>query len=507
MSDVQQEEKESGLSRRDKLSALIDLGINPWPARFDRSQTIGQILTDWFSGAEPSADTLRTAGRLLGRRTMGAAVFLEISDDSGKIQVYANNKTLNEQEYAVLGLLDIGDIIGISGEAFLTKTGEKTIRAKSLSLLSKGLSPIPVVKEKEGQVFDAFADIETRYRKRYLDLIVNPSVKQDFRARSLIVREIRNYFHEQGFMEVETPMMQAIASGAAARPFKTHHNTLDIDLYLRIAPELYLKRLIVGGYERVFELNRNFRNEGISPRHNPEFTMLEAYQAYADFETMMVHVENIFARIADMIFGCRQFMYGDHAISVEGPWPRVRYLDSIRDKSGIDFTHFLSEANPSVDAAKELAKKAGVDVSKANTFWEVVDEIFSQKVEPTLVEPVFITHFPKAISPLAKTDEKEPLFAERFEPYVTGREMGNAFSELNDPEEQLRRFEEQLAQEKAGAAETIPLDADFIEALRVGMPPTGGLGLGIDRMVMLFTNSPSIKDVILFPLLRPQENP
>lgn len=505
MQENRAEETDLEQHRRVKLDELRARGIEPYPNRFSRTHTIPEIFEKFFSENEPVEGIATTAGRLVARRQMGQAYFLHIQDENGKIQVYANNKTLSEEDYFVLSHLDIGDIIGISGEPFVTKTGEKSVRAKELKILTKALSPIPVVKEKDGQTFDAFADVETRYRKRYLDLIVNPSVRADFRTRSLMLSIIRNFFQERGFMEVETPMMQSIASGAAAKPFITHHNTLGIDLYLRIAPELFLKRLLVGGFEKVFEVNRNFRNEGISPKHNPEFTMLETYQAYADYSDMMVLVEDLFALLADELYGCRQFMYGEHAISLEKPWPRVRYLDAIKDKSGIDFSPFLTEENPSFEKAKEMAKSAGVDVGKTHTIWEIVDEVFSQKVEPTLIQPVFITHFPKAISPLAKSDPENPLFVERFEPYIVGREMGNAFSELNDPDEQYERFRQQLAEAELGAEETIALDQDYIEALKTGLPPAGGLGLGIDRMVMLFTNNPTIKDVIFFPLLKPKE--
>jgi lysyl-tRNA synthetase class 2 len=319
------------------------------------------------------------------------------------------------------------------------------------------------------------------------------------------LREIRDLLHQRGFMEVETPMMQAIASGAAARPFTTHHNALDIDLYMRIAPELYLKRLIVGGYEKVFEMNRNFRNEGISTKHNPEFTMIEIYQAYADYNTMMQLTEDIFENLAVKLIGSTDLPYGDATISLKKPWKRVAYLESIKEATGLDFEKFLGDENPSAAEAKKMATSIGLRAESLHTFWEVVDLVFSEKVEPFLIQPTIVMHYPKAISPLAKSIPGNPHLVERFEPYITGREMGNAFSELNDPLEQDRRFSEQAAQKASGAEETMATDDDFVTALKVGMPPTGGLGIGIDRLVMLFANKASIKDVILFPLLRPNK--
>ncbi|HNJ65956.1 MAG TPA: lysine--tRNA ligase, partial [Turneriella sp.] len=347
------------------------------------------------------------------------------------------------------------------------------------------------------------SDIELRYRQRYIDLAVNADARSTFALRSAILREIRDFLHQRGFMEVETPMMQAIASGAAARPFTTHHNALDIDLFLRIAPELYLKRLIVGGYEKVFEMNRNFRNEGISTKHNPEFTMIEIYQAYADYNTMMELTEEIFETLALKLHGKTEIPYGTHTVSLKRPWKRVSYLDSIAEATGLDFNKFLGEENPSAAEAKKMAASIGLKAEALHTFWEVVDLVFSEKVEPNLIQPTIVMHYPKAISPLAKSIPGNPHLVERFEPYITGREMGNAFSELNDPHEQELRFREQARQKDSGAEETMATDDDFVTALKVGMPPTGGLGIGIDRLVMLFANKASIKDVILFPLLRP----
>ncbi|MCS6971536.1 MAG: lysine--tRNA ligase [Leptospiraceae bacterium] len=498
--------------RLQKLQAIRQRGIDPYPVRFAGKEDIAQLRIEHFgkdNDRTPPADAaaVTTAGRVVAIRDMGKAQFLELQDATGKIQIYASNKTLNEDEYFLLRQLDLGDIVGVTGRPFRTKTGEPTIEASRLVLLAKNLYPLPVVKEKEGEVFDSFSDTEQRYRQRYIDLAVNADTRATFRLRSKMVQEIREFLHRRGFIEVETPMMQAVASGAAARPFITHHNTLGMDLFLRIAPELYLKRLIVGGFEKVFELNRNFRNEGISTRHNPEFTMIEIYQAYADYHTMMELTEELFEHLALELLGKTDIPYGSHTIHLARPWQKVGYLESIRDFTGIDFTVFLSEEEPPLAEARKLASECGVDATHLNTFWEVVELVFSEKVEPQLIQPTMVMNYPKAVSPLAKAMPGNPHLVERFEPYIAGREMGNAFSELNDPFEQEERFREQLRQKEQGAEETMATDDDFITALKVGMPPTGGLGLGIDRMAMLFTNKSSIKDVILFPLLRPKQNP
>lgn len=494
--------------RRQKLAAIRAKGIDPYPVRFQGKQDLQAIRLQYF-GAEdeltPPEDAapVTTAGRIVAIRDMGKAQFMQIQDHSGRMQIYASNKTLSEEDYFILRQLDLGDIIGIFGKPFRTRTGEPTIQAERLSLLAKNLHPLPVVKEKDGEIYDGISDIELRYRQRYIDLAVNADARKTFTLRSMILREIRDFLHQRGFMEVETPMMQAIASGAAARPFITHHNALDIDLFLRIAPELYLKRLIVGGYEKVFEMNRNFRNEGISTKHNPEFTMIEIYQAYADYHTMMELTEEIFETLALKLYGKTEIPYGQHTVSLQRPWRRVSYLDSIAEATGLDFNKFLGEENPSAAEAKKMAASIGLKAEALHTFWEVVDLVFSEKIEPNLIQPTIVMHYPKAISPLAKAIPGNPHLVERFEPYIAGREMGNAFSELNDPDEQELRFREQARQKDSGAEETMATDDDFVTALKVGMPPTGGLGLGIDRLVMLFANKASIKDVILFPLLRP----
>lgn len=494
--------------RLSKLEALRAKGIDPYPVRFENKADISLIRTKHFGPANDLTPAegvapVTTGGRVVAIRDMGKAQFLQIQDQTGRMQIYAGNKTLNEQDYFVLKNLDLGDIIGVIGKPFRTKTGEASIHADSLTMLSKNLAPLPVVKEKDGETYDGISDIELRYRQRYIDLAVNQDARGTFALRSAILREIRDLLHARGFMEVETPMMQAIASGAAARPFTTHHNALDIDLFMRIAPELYLKRLIVGGYEKVFEMNRNFRNEGISTKHNPEFTMIEIYQAYADYNTMMELTQTIFETLAVKLLGSTEIPYGEHTISLKAPWKKIGYLESIQEATGLDFVKFLGEDNPSAAEAKKMAASIGLKAESLHTFWEVVDLVFSEKVEPNLIQPTIVMHYPKAISPLAKSIPGNPHLVERFEPYITGREMGNAFSELNDPLEQERRFLEQASQKASGAEETMETDTDFVTALKVGMPPTGGLGIGIDRLVMLFANKSSIKDVILFPLLRP----
>ncbi|MES0490542.1 MAG: lysine--tRNA ligase [Leptospirales bacterium] len=493
---------EAFVQREEKYHALVERGIDVYPNRYKPDSSVKEIIKTFFNEEEIKEGEVSIAGRVFGKRAMGKAGFLSLKDHSGKIQVYSNNKLLSENDHFVFEKIDIGDIIGIKGQPFRTKTGEESIRAKEVTMLAKNLFPIPVVKEKDGKRFDEFSDVEARYRRRYLDLLVNPEVKETFILRSRIISEIRKYFIDKDFMEVETPMMQSVASGAAARPFETFHNTLGMPLFLRIAPELYLKRLVAGGFDRVFELNRNFRNEGISIKHNPEFTMLEVYQAYADYSDMMEHTESLFSHLAETIIGSNKLQYGQHTIDLTTPWERKPYLDIIKEKSGLDFNPFLLESEPSVEKAKEMAGSIGLKVDKLHTFWEVVDEVFSEKAEPELIQPILITNFPKAMSPLAKNIPGNDHLVERFEPYICGREMGNAFTELNDPYDQLARFEEQGKMKDAGQEETIAFDEDFIDVLKVGLPPTGGLGIGIDRLVMLFTNAPSIRDVILFPLLR-----
>jgi len=475
-------------------------GINPYPLRFfpnSHSSTLIQSFQPEPEGAEKKS--FKLGGRLHGKRVMGKASFAHLKDKEGTIQLYATRDDLGEENYSLFKSLDLGDWIGVEGWLFQTQKGETTLHLTSVQLLAKCIRPLPVVKEKDGVIFDAFADVEQRYRMRYVDLVVNDSVRETFKMRSRIVSEIRKFLTNEGFLEVETPMMQSIAGGAAARPFVTHHNTLDMNLFLRIAPELYLKRLIVGGLDRVFELNRNFRNEGTSTKHNPEFTMMEAYMAFGDMEAMLKLTENMIVSVAESIGKGLKFAYGKEMIDITPPWKRVRYVDIINEYSGIDFSKITSLAE-----AKEKAKAVKVDADDSVSIWKVCDEVFSALVEPNLIQPIFITDFPKELSPLAKSREDDPRYVERFEPYVAGREIGNAFTELNDPFDQRERFEEQVKQREAGDDEAFMMDEDYIRALEFGLPPTGGLGIGIDRLVMLLTDSHSIRDTILFPLMRPE---
>ena len=490
-------------NRITKLQALQNRGIDPYPNSFVRRNTIASILQKNFSDHLVETEVV-TAGRVIHKRSMGKAGFVHIRDQSSQIQIYSNNKILSEQEYFIFQQLDIGDIIGVTAIPFYTKTKEPSLRVAKLVLLSKNLTTLPIVKEKEGVVYDAFKDTETRYRKRYIDLTVNPSVSNVFRTRSKIIQTIRNFLLKNDFLEVETPMLQSTASGASAKPFVTHHNTLKMSLYMRISPELALKRLIVGGFEKVFEVNRNFRNEGMSTNHNPEFTMLELYQAYADYNTMLHLTEDIFTHICQNVTKSDTIPYMEHKINIKKSWPCKKYFDVIQEETDLDFSSFAKQDNPDLEEAKEMvkSKSLSIDLENIHTFWEVVDAVFSNYVEGKLIQPIFITHYPKAISPLAKACQNEPYLVERFEPYIAGREMGNAFSELNDPIEQEKRFQMQKKLQQEGAKEIVEMDEDFLEALKVGMPPTGGLGLGIDRITMLFTNQPSIKDVILFPTMR-----
>ncbi|WCL51156.1 lysine--tRNA ligase [Leptospira sp. GIMC2001] len=494
------EDKESNELIQQRIQKVRDLesqGINPYPLRFFPNG-FSQNLIDTFK--DEDAETKKSylmAGRLHAKRVMGKASFGHLKDKQGLIQIYAARDDMGEDNYKIFKSLDLGDHIGIEGFLFRTQKGEITLHLTKVTLLAKCIRPLPTVKEKDGVIYDAFSDVEQRYRMRYVDLVVNDHVKKTFLTRSKIVQEIRNFLINEGFLEVETPMMQVIAGGAAAKPFITHHNTMDMDLFLRIAPELYLKRLIVGGMDRVFELNRNFRNEGISTKHNPEFTMLEVYMAYGDMETMLTLTEKMVIGVAEKIGIGTKFAYGKDQIDISAPWKRKKYVDIIKEYSGIDFSQITS-----VEEAKAKAKEVKVDSSKATSIWKVADDVFSELVEPNLIQPVFITDFPKEISPLAKSREDDPNYVERFEPYVAGREIGNAFSELNDPFDQKARFEDQVKQREAGDDEAFMMDEDYIRALEYGMPPTGGLGIGIDRLVMLFTNSQSIRDTILFPLMR-----
>lgn len=484
--------------RIQKINDLKTKGINPYPLRFFPNSNSKSLIAG-FDPNQMEKKSFKLGGRLHAKRVMGKASFAHLKDAEGLIQLYATRDDLGEENYSLFKSLDLGDWIGIEGWLFQTQKGETTLHLTSVQLLAKCIRPLPVVKEKDGVVYDAFSDVEQRYRMRYVDLVVNENVRETFKMRSRIISEIRKFLTNEGFLEVETPMMQPIAGGAAARPFVTHHNTLDMELFLRIAPELYLKRLIVGGMDRVFELNRNFRNEGISTKHNPEFTMMEAYMAFGDMETMLSLTERMIVSVAESIGKGLKFAYGKDQIDLSPPWKRVKYIDIIKDYSGIDFSKITD-----LQDAISQAKSKGVDSSDSVSIWKVCDDVFSSLVEPHLIQPIFITDFPKELSPLAKSREDDPKYVERFEPYVAGREIGNAFTELNDPFDQRERFEEQVKQREAGDDEAFMMDDDYIRALEYGLPPTGGLGIGIDRLVMLLTDSHSIRDTILFPLMRPE---
>ncbi|SMO80587.1 lysine--tRNA ligase [Melghirimyces algeriensis] len=482
--------------RRDKLETLRERGIAPFGHRFERTHTAQEILDafDALSKEEIEAKNQPAviAGRLVAKRKQGKASFAHLQDQSGKIQIYVRKDQVGEEAYETFTTADLGDWIGISGVVFKTNRGETSVKAKEVTFLSKSLRPLP-------EKFHGLKDVELRYRKRYLDLIMNPDVKDTFITRSRIIRSMRQYLDGQGFLEVETPTLHNIPGGAAARPFITHHNALDMDLYMRIAIELHLKRLIVGGIEKVYEIGRVYRNEGISTRHNPEFTMLELYQAFADFHDIMDLTENVITHIAQDVLGTDTITYGEHTIQLGKPWARKHIVDLVKEHTGVDFWQEMSD-----EQARQLAKEHGVELKPGMTFGHIVNEFFEQKVEEKLIQPTFVYGHPVAISPLAQKNEQDPRFTDRFELFIVGREHANAFTELNDPIDQRERFEAQVREKSQGNDEAHPMDEDFLEALEYGMPPTGGLGIGIDRLVMLLTNSPSIRDVLLFPTLRDQ---
>ena len=498
------EDKESDLlrQRRANFEELVRLGVDPYPRSFERTDTVDALVEAHGSknGEELDAApiTTRTAGRVLAIRAFGKANFLVISDGRARIQVYIRQDSLPERDFAIYKLLDFGDYIGVEGQLFRTKTNELTIKAAALEFLVKCFVPLP-------EKWHGLSDIETRYRQRYLDLIVNPDSRRVFEVRSRVLNSIRGFLNGRGYLEVETPMMQPIAGGALARPFVTHHNALDMQLYMRIAPELYLKRLSVGGIERVYEINRNFRNEGISTQHNPEFTMLEFYQAYSDYQELMVMTEEMLSAVARESIGTDQIRFGEHDISLAPPYRRVSLREGARlkasEKLGADVTD--ADLRDTATAAS-LAKKLGIETQKSWGAGKIATEIFERLNEHDLVQPTFVYDFPTEVSPLSKQRPDDPDTVERFELYIGGFEVANAFSELNDPAEQRRRFEGQLQDRDAGDDEAHAMDEDYIRALEYGLPPTAGEGVGIDRLVMLLTNSPSIRDVILFPLMRPR---
>ncbi|HWK47590.1 MAG TPA: lysine--tRNA ligase [Stellaceae bacterium] len=479
------------VARLEKLAALKARGINAYPYRFDRDAFAADLEQRHaeLAAGETTEQPVRVAGRIRAIRNSG--MFIDLVDVSGKIQVFGHKDYLGVEGVELLKLLDLGDIIGVTGIVRRTPRGELTINASAIEVLAKALLPLP-------EKYHGLADLETRYRQRYLDLIMNPESRDTLRKRSRIIATIRGFLTERGFLEVETPMLHTISGGAAARPFVTHHNALDMDLYLRIAPELHLKRLVVGGLaDSVFEINRNFRNEGISPRHNPEFTMLELYQAFADYTDMMQLAEDLIGAAARSVLGTTDITYGGKAIALGGPWPRRSMVELVKDATGVDFAAIGDAA-----AAREAAKRAGGKILGHENWGQAVETVFGERVEHTLIQPTHVTDLPRDISPLAKAHRHDPRLTERFETYMNGIEIANAFSELTDPQDQFDRFEAQVLARDKGDDEAHSMDIDYVTALEYGLPPTGGMGIGIDRLVMLLTDSPNIRDVIAFPTMR-----
>ncbi|HEY7058003.1 MAG TPA: lysine--tRNA ligase [Vicinamibacterales bacterium] len=489
--------------RRANFEELERLGVAPYPRAFDRTDTVQALVA---AHGDQSHDALeadhvqtRTAGRILAIRSFGKANFLAISDGAARIQIYVRKDSLSERDFALFKLLDFGDFVGVEGRLFRTKTNELTIWASRLEFLAKCFIPLP-------EKWHGLQDVEIRYRQRYLDLIVNPESRRVFEIRSRILASLRGFLNARGYLEVETPMMQPLAGGALARPFVTHHNTLDMDLFLRIAPELYLKRLVVGGLERVYEINRNFRNEGISTQHNPEFTMLEFYQAYSEYGELMTLTEQMIATAARETVGTERIRFGDHEISLAPPYRRLSLREGAREAAAARLgTPVSLDDLRSRDRAAALARTLGVEVLPSWQAGKITTEIFERLSEASLIQPTFVYDFPTEVSPLSKQRADDPDTVERFELYIGGFEVANAFSELNDPAEQRRRFEAQIAGRAAGDQEAHAMDEDYIRALEYGLPPTAGEGVGVDRLVMLLTDSPSIRDVILFPLMRRRE--
>ena len=497
---------EQELNRRQSLEELRKMGINPYPAaEYPVNAYSEEIRNNFDDNAAPR--TVCIAGRLMSRRVMGKASFAELQDSKGRIQVYITRDDIcpsdDKELYNVVfkKLLDLGDFIGVEGYVFRTQTGEISVHAQKLTFLSKSIRPLPVVKEKDGEVYDGFSDPELRYRQRYVDLIVNPDVKETFRKRSIIIKTLRDALDEAGYTEVETPILQPIAGGASARPFITHHNSLDIDLYLRIATELYLKRLIVGGFEGVYEIGKNFRNEGMDKNHNPEFTCMELYIQYKDYNWMMSFTESLLERICIAVNGSAETVIDGKTISFKAPYRRLPILEAIREKTGYD----LSGKNE--DEIRAICKELKMEIDETMGKGKLIDEIFGEFCEGTFIQPTFITDYPIEMSPLTKKHRDNPALTERFELMVNGKELANAYSELNDPIDQEERFQDQLRLSEKGDDEAMFIDQDFLRALQYGMPPTSGIGIGIDRLVMLMTGQSYIQEVLLFPTMRPEKNP
>jgi len=500
---------EQQIIRREKLKELSNLGIDAYPAELFPVNTSARFIKENYKGEENKSDfsDVCVAGRILSIRDMGKASFAVLQDATGKIQLYIRSDDISKDESKTLynivwkKLVDIGDIIGVKGFVFTTKTGETSIHVSELKILSKSLRPLPVVKEKDGETFDEVTDTEFRYRQRYADLIVNPQVKEIFIKRTKMINAMRDFLNERGALEVDTPVLQNIPGGAAARPFKTHHNALDIPFYLRIANELYLKRLIVGGFEWVYEFSRNFRNEGMDRTHNPEFTVLEFYVAYKDYLWMMETTEQLLEKTAFAVNGTSKVISGDKEIDFKAPYKRISMYDAIKEFTGIDIT------DKDENGLREVCQLLGIHADKTMGKGKLVDEIFSEKCESHFVQPTFIIDYPVEMSPLTKKHRSKPGLVERFELIVNGKEIANAYTELNDPLEQKERFEEQSKLMERGDDEAMFIDYDFLRALEYGMPPTSGIGFGIDRIVMLLTNQSSIQDVLLFPQMRPEKGP
>ncbi|MBR1793380.1 MAG: lysine--tRNA ligase [Bacteroidales bacterium] len=491
--------------RRNSLQELKNLGINPYPAALYEVNAKSSDILEQFPKDNTLFQNVSIDGRIMSRRIMGAASFVELQDSYGRIQLYIKRDEICPGEDKTMyntvfkRLLDIGDIIGVTGFVFVTQMGETSIHVKTLTVLSKSLRPLPIVKEKDGVVYDAFSDPEQRYRMRYVDLIVNPQVRKTFEQRALIIRTMRQYFDGQGYLEVDTPVLQSIPGGAAARPFITHHNALDIDLYLRIANELYLKRLIVGGYAGVYEFSRNFRNEGMDRTHNPEFTAMEIYVAYKDYNWMITFTENMLESIAMTLHGTTKVNVWGNEIDFKPPFRRAPMCQLIKEHTGYDV------ADMSEEQLRETCKTLGVETDATMGKGKLIDAIFGEKCEHTLIQPTFVTDYPIEMSPLCKRHRNNPNLTERFELFVNGKELANAYSELNDPIDQLGRFQEQLRLSEKGDDEAMFIDMDFVRALEYGMPPTSGMGIGIDRLVMMMTGEQSVQDVLLFPQMKPEK--
>ncbi len=492
MSESTKDLNEMLLMRRQKLNTLIEKGKNPFLVeKYDNTHYSSEIQENF---EELEEKEVSVAGRVMTRRGHGKVSFMDLQDSKGKVQIFAKLNILGEEVYNDLDLLDLGDIIGVKGEVFKTKMGEISIRANEITIMSKSLQILP-------EKFHGLKDQDLRYRQRYVDLIVNPEVKETFMLRSKMLKAVREYLDERDFLEVETPILSNVAGGANARPFTTHHNTLDLDMYMRIANELYLKRLIVGGFDKVYEMGKMFRNEGMSPKHNPEFTNIEIYEAYADYEDMMRLTEELIAHVAQKTLGTTKVNYQGVELDLTPPWKRMDMAEAIKEYVGIDFAEINTD-----EEATEVAKAKGIEVKKGMTRGHIIAELFEEFCEEHLIQPTFITGYPVEVSPLAKRNPDDTRKTNRFEAFINAWEIANAFSELNDPIDQRQRFEDQVKQKESGDHEAHPMDEDFINAIEVGLPPTGGLGIGIDRMIIILTNQPSIRDVLLFPTMKPIES-